>query len=85
MYMNVNNIKVLIFDSDDISKTLIESYLKEATFSFEIQRYSEFDKSLIEDDGFYKLILIDINRNNFYKCKTFKNIWMSSIKTYDSF
>lgn len=78
MYMNVNNIKVLIFDSDDISKTLIESYLKEATFSFEIQRYSEFDKSLIEDDGFYKLILIDINRNNLNILKEIRDLVIDS-------
>ena len=57
-------ISFLIFDEDDITRTLIEKYAQECDFAYEIERYNEFDKSLIKNDLSYKFIFIDINKRN---------------------
>ncbi len=62
--MDLANIKILIFDQDDLSRTLIERYIEECDFPYEILRYNEFDKSLIKDEISYKFIFIDISKRN---------------------
>ena len=62
--MEVTNIKILIFDQDDLSRTLIENYLKECDFPYEICRYNEFDKALIKGELSYKFIFMDVSKRN---------------------
>ncbi|MGM9993242.1 MAG: CpaE family protein [Candidatus Avigastranaerophilus sp.] len=59
-------IQFLIFDEDELSGTLIENYLKDVKFPFEIYKFNKFDKSKIKnDDLFYKFIFINITKRDF--------------------
>lgn len=62
--MSSNYIKVLIFDQDDFSKTLIENYFKEFNFPYQIIKYTDFNDEYIQDDNYYKFIFVDINDKN---------------------
>lgn len=59
-----NKIKILIFDKDELTKTLVENYLKEVEFPFELYKYGNFDKSLVKNDESYKFIFVDVNGTN---------------------
>ena len=61
----MNNVSILIFDEEELTKTLVESYLKELTFPFELKKYDEFDEQLIPKDG-YKIIIVNIGRSNLH-------------------
>lgn len=58
-------IQFLIFDEDELSGTLMENYLKDVKFPFEIYKFNKFDKSKIKnDDLFYKFIFINITKRD---------------------
>ncbi len=61
----MNKFEIIIFDKEEITKTLIESYLKEITFPFELKKYSEFDESIIRNSQNKKIIIVDVNRTNY--------------------
>ena len=58
----MNNIKILIFDEEELSQTLIENYLQEAVFSYEIKKYNEFNEKLLVNEN--QIIILNINRLN---------------------
>lgn len=61
---NINKVKILIVDKEDVSKTLMESYLKEVDFIQEIQKFStlnEASKNIIEEDSY--VFIVDISEN----------------------
>ena len=61
----MNTFEIIIFDKEDITKTLVESYLKEITFPFVFQKYNEFDESLLSKTQNKKIIIVDVNRHNY--------------------
>lgn len=61
----MNSFEIIIFDKEDVTKTLVESYLKEITFPFVFQKYNEFDESVIRKTKNKKIIIVDINRQNY--------------------
>lgn len=60
----MEKINVLIFDEDEITKTLVESYLKELTFPFVINKYNEFDENIIMNNTGYNIIIVSVGRAN---------------------
>ena len=60
----MDTIKILIFDEEEVTKTLVESYLKELTFPYELKKYNEFDESVFLADDGYKMIIVNVSRNN---------------------
>lgn len=60
----MEKVDVLIFDEDEITKTLVESYLKELTFPYEVYKYNEFDENIINNGDSYKVIIVNIGRSN---------------------
>lgn len=61
----MNNFEIIIFDKEDITKTLVESYLKEIAFTFIFKKYDEFDESIIKNTQNKKIIIVDVNRYNY--------------------
>lgn len=70
--MSNETVKILIFDADDLTRTLIENYLKEVDFSFEVEKYNEFSREAVKNDNIIKFIFIDINRRNYEILKDIK-------------
>lgn len=62
---------IVLFDGEELTKTLIESYLQEVTFPFSILKFNEFDISLIPDTDKKKIIIVNVNKTN---AKTLSNI-----------
>ena len=60
----MNNIKILIFDEEELTQTLIENYLQEVIFPFTLEKYNEFDEGLIENSQTNKIIIVNINTLN---------------------
>ena len=60
----MDKVNIIIFDEEEITKTLVESYLKELTFSYDIKKYNEFDESVFEGNDDYNLIIVNVSRNN---------------------
>ena len=53
---------IILFDDEDVTKTLVESYLTEITFPYRFEHYKEFDISLIPSDNRKKIIIVNINK-----------------------
>lgn len=66
--MDNNKINILIFDIDEVTTTLIENYLKEFDFLYEIKKFPKFDKSFItvNNDTFANFIFVDVSKDNDY-------------------
>ena len=63
--MENTQINILIFDSDDMTATLIENYLKEFDFSYNIKKYDKFNKDLITcDNSLYNFIFVDVSKDS---------------------
>ena len=60
----MDKINIIIFDEEEITKTLVESYLKELTFPYEIKKYNEFDESVFLGNDGYNMIIVNVSRNN---------------------
>ncbi len=60
----MEKIKILIFDEEELTKTLVENYLKELSFPYSLEKYNEFDGSFISRDGENKIIIVNINKFN---------------------
>lgn len=57
-------IQVVLFDEEELTKTLIESYLKEVTFPYDVFKYNQFDEGLIPQTDEKKIIIVSINKTN---------------------
>ncbi len=57
-------IQVVLFDEEELSKTLIESYLNEVTFPHSILKFNEFNESLIPNTDEKKIIILSIGKTN---------------------
>ena len=55
-------VSIILFDDEDVTKTLVESYLTEITFPYRFEHYKEFDISLIHSDNRKKIIIVNINK-----------------------
>lgn len=61
---NIKNIKVLIVDKEDVSKTLMENYLKDIESIQEVQKFSALDdayKNILLDSSY--VVIVDISDN----------------------
>ena len=54
----------VLFDEEELTKTLIENYLKELPFSSEILRFNKFDETLIPNDKSKKIIIVNVSKTN---------------------
>ncbi len=57
-----NKVSIFLFDDELVTKTLVESYLSEITFSYEFAYFTEFDANIIPSDDTKKIIIININK-----------------------
>ena len=60
----MDSVKIIIFDEEELTQTLVENYLKELIFPFSYEKYSEFDSGLIENSQENQIILLNINKYN---------------------
>ena len=60
----MENINIILFDNDELTRTVIESYLKETTFVYKLYKYDKFDEKLIPDNGFINFIFVNIGLSN---------------------
>lgn len=58
------NVKLLIFDEEDLTKTLAESFCQDLSFICGIEKYNEFSAALIEDVKEDKIIIVNVNKLN---------------------
>ena len=57
-------LQVVLFDEEELTKTLIESYLQEMTFPYNVSKYNKFDQGLIPEIDEKKIIIVNINKTN---------------------
>ena len=55
-------ISIILFDDEEVTKTLVESYLSEITFSYNFVNFTDFDEVLIPSDDNKKIIIVNINK-----------------------
>lgn len=55
---------IVLFDEEDLTKTLIESYLQEVTFPFSVLKFNGFDSALIPNTEEKKIIIVNVNKTN---------------------
>ena len=60
----MDELRIFVFDDEELTRTLIESYLKELTFPYTLEKYNDFDESFIYDENFNKVIIVNINKYN---------------------
>ena len=60
----MEKVNIIIFDEEEITKTLVESYLKELTFSYNVEKYNEFDENVFLSNENYNIVIVNIARNN---------------------
>lgn len=60
----MNSIKILVFDEEEITQTIIENYLKDFVFPFSFEKYSEFDEGIVQASSDNKIIIVNINKLN---------------------
>ncbi len=60
----MSNVKILIFDEEELTKTLLESFLNELSFSYSVEKFNEFSEFLIQDIKEDKIIIVNINKLN---------------------
>lgn len=57
-------IKILLFDTDDTSKVLIENYIKELVFDCSFSKFNELEEELIPNDDTKKIIIVNLTPTN---------------------
>ena len=55
---------IVLFDEEELTKTLIESYLKDFAFKFEVLKFNEFDETLIPNTEQKKIIIASVSKTN---------------------
>ena len=64
MGIMTDRISIILFDDEEVTKTLVESYLNEITFHFNFINFAELDENLIPSDDNKKIIIVNINKSN---------------------
>lgn len=62
--MIMKELKIILFDSEELTRTLVKSYLKDMSFNYKIECYDEFDENLISNSSFLNIIIVSINKAN---------------------
>lgn len=57
----MDDIEIIIFDEEELTSTLIESYLGGLTFPCNIQKYNEFNSDMLDDNSTSKIVIVNIN------------------------
>ncbi len=57
-------INILLFDEEETTQILTESYLKEVSFPFTLSKFKEFDEDFIPKNDTKKIIIVNINTIN---------------------
>ncbi len=57
-----NEIQLIIFDDEELTQTLIESYIKDSDIKFKILKFSQYEDGLIPNDNAEKIIIVNINK-----------------------
>lgn len=57
-------LKILLFDEDKLTRTIIESYLKDLTFDCVLEKYNEFNEAIIQENDDFKVIIVNVNGSN---------------------
>jgi FixJ family two-component response regulator len=60
----MDSVKIIIFDEEELTQTLVENYLKELIFPFTYEKYSEFDSDLINNSEENQIVILNINKCN---------------------
>ena len=55
---------IVLFDEEELTKTLIETYLKDLSFNFEVLKFNEFDETLIPATDEKKIIIANVSQIN---------------------
>ncbi len=58
----MGSVKIVIFDEEELTQTLVENYLKELIFPFKYEKYSEFAPELIDNEEENQIIILHINK-----------------------
>ncbi len=59
-----NSVNIILFDDEKITKTVIESYLSDVTFSCNIIQYDFFDENLLKQTDSDNIIILNIGISN---------------------
>ncbi len=57
----MENVDIIIFDEEELTATLIESYLSGLSFPCNLQKYNQFMPEVFEDNTIPKIVLMNIN------------------------
>lgn len=57
-----NNVDIVLFDEEEITKTIVESYLSEITFNYNFYYFNSLDKELIPQKDNSKIVIVNINK-----------------------
>ena len=60
----MDKVKILIFDEEELTQTIIENYLNDVVFPFEYEKYNELDEGIIANSTDNNIIIVNINRFN---------------------
>ena len=60
----METLKILLFDEDKLTRTIIESYLKDLTFDCVLEKYNEFNEAIIQENDDFKVIIANVNGSN---------------------
>lgn len=60
----MDTLKILLFDEDKLTRTIIESYLKDLTFDCVLEKYNEFNEAIIQENNDFKVIIANVNGSN---------------------
>ncbi len=60
----MEDLKIILFDSEDLTKTLVKSYLQEVSFNYKLECYDEFDENLFINSSSNNIIIVNINKTN---------------------
>ena len=70
----MEEIRILIFDEEELTKTLIESYLKELTFPFKLEKYNSYEEDFVKNVSEHKIIIVNINKYNISILKSIEEL-----------
>lgn len=60
----MDTLKILLFDEDKLTRTIIESYIKDLTFDCILEKYNEFNEAIIQENNDFKVIIANVNGSN---------------------
>lgn len=57
-------VKIFLFDDEQLTKTVVETYLADTTFNFMFAQYDEYNEDLIENSECENIVIVNINKYN---------------------